>query len=231
MKKIIFTLALCLFTTILFAQEKNFIDQNYIEVTGTAQLEISPDEIYVKVVINESDNKKKLSLEEQEKQMFSALETIGIDLEKEVFVSDYVSNFSKAIFKKDIYTTKEFTILAHSGKTVAEIFIELEELGISNISIDRLEHSEIQKYRKQVKIEAVKAAKEKASAMCEAIDQNVGKAIYIQEIEYNYPRPMSEANFLMRANYISKDRQDKTSDLDFEKIKLDYKVLVRFIIE
>lgn len=40
--------------------EKNFIDQNYVEVTGTAELEIVPDEIYLRIVISEKDKGKKV---------------------------------------------------------------------------------------------------------------------------------------------------------------------------
>ena len=49
-----------LFSSIAFAQngEKNFIDQNYIEVTGKAELEIAPDRIYIQIRLNEKDLKK-----------------------------------------------------------------------------------------------------------------------------------------------------------------------------
>jgi hypothetical protein len=36
---------------------KNFIDENYIEVTGKAEMEITPDEIYLKIIVSEQDNK------------------------------------------------------------------------------------------------------------------------------------------------------------------------------
>lgn len=56
------TLVLCLFLSwgISRAQtgEKNFIDQNYIEVTGTAEMEIVPDEIYLKIVLSERIKEK-----------------------------------------------------------------------------------------------------------------------------------------------------------------------------
>ena len=48
---------------------KNFIDQPYIEVTGKAELEVVPDEIYLTIVIDEKDNKAKQSLEELEKSV------------------------------------------------------------------------------------------------------------------------------------------------------------------
>ena len=60
-----------LITSFSFSQigGKNFIDQPYIEVTGTIETEISPNEIYLNIVLNENNNKGKLSIEDQENQM------------------------------------------------------------------------------------------------------------------------------------------------------------------
>ena len=76
--------ALLLFSAnIVSAQEKNFIDTPYIEVTGKAEMEVVPDEIYVGITINEKDNKGKVSVDQQEQEMFKQLKEIGIDVEKE----------------------------------------------------------------------------------------------------------------------------------------------------
>ena len=60
-----------LLTTVLFlivlagqSQTKNFIDQPYIEVNGTADTAITPNEIYIKIIISEADTKNKISVEE-----------------------------------------------------------------------------------------------------------------------------------------------------------------------
>ena len=65
--------------------QKNFIDQNYIEVKGIAKLEIVPNEIYLTIHIDEKDTKNKESVEVLEKQMFSALKKAGVNLEKQVY--------------------------------------------------------------------------------------------------------------------------------------------------
>ena len=65
---------------------KNFIDQPFIEVRGLSEMEIIPDMIYLKVVINEQDTKGKVSLERQETQMMATLEKIGLDGEEFVFL-------------------------------------------------------------------------------------------------------------------------------------------------
>ena len=46
MKKLMIAAAALLLSAPLFAQEKNFIDQPYLEVNGRAEMEVAPDEIY-----------------------------------------------------------------------------------------------------------------------------------------------------------------------------------------
>ena len=132
--------------------EKNFIDQNYIEVTGKADMEVTPDEIYIKIFINEKDNKGKL-LSEIEQSMLNKLKELGYDLSKDLAIKDLISNFQYYWFiKADIILSKEYHLLTHDAKTAGKVFVELQKLGISNVSIDRVEHSKISEFKKEVKI-------------------------------------------------------------------------------
>lgn len=213
---------------------KNFIDQPYIEVTGKSEMEITPDLIYLKVIINEEDNKGKVSLENMEQEMMKTLKQIGVDTEKEVAIIDFASNFQSHILKKkDILTSKEYQVIVHNGNMAAKVYFELEKLDISNISVTKLDHSKMEDFRRQVKNEAVKAAKGKAVAMCDAIGEKAGKAIYIQEINRGYyPGKMR----IMESNTMIKVKGEgiskaKELDIEFQKLKLEYEVMARFIIE
>lgn len=77
-----------------YAQEtgKNFIDQNFIEVTGFAERQISPDRIYLHLLLNEKDFKGK-TLNEVEKTMITTLLEIGIDVSKNLAIKDFISKF------------------------------------------------------------------------------------------------------------------------------------------
>ena len=55
MKQLLLMLLIIPFVTNGQTGDKNFIDQNYIEVTGNSEMEISPDLIYIKILINEKD--------------------------------------------------------------------------------------------------------------------------------------------------------------------------------
>lgn len=212
---------------------KNFIDQPYIEVNGKAEMEIIPDLIYLKVVISEKDNKAKTALETLEHQMIESLKQIGLDIKKDVSIIDFTSNFKSYWHKKsDIYSSKEFEIIAHNGKTVGKIFTELEKLNISNISIVKLDHSKIEDYRQEVKIKAAKAAKTKASKLLEAVDQKIGKVLFIQENRNYYATRSNnmESNMVMK---VSSDSNFKANDIivEFQKLKLEYEIMARFAIE
>ena len=215
--------------------EKNFIDQNYIEVTGKAEMEIVPDLIYLKIVLSDKDNKNKQSLDGIEKSMTSKLIEIGVDISKDLSVKDLASNFKQYwISKTDVILTKEYQLIVHDTKILQKVFFEFQKLGISNVSIDKLDHSKIEQFRKEVKINAIKAAKDKADALVASINQTIGRAIYIQEIDYLNPYLSSAlqgraAGVNVRIRGVSSVASESSApEIEFEKINLQYNILVRF---
>jgi uncharacterized protein len=233
MKTYLITLMI-LISTFVYGQngEKNFIDQNYIEVTGTAEMKITPDEIFLKIIINEKDFKNK-TLVEMEKQMLDKLTEIGIDYKNDLSIKDIASNFKYyLILKTDILLVKEYQLLVRDAKTAGKVITELQKIGISNTNIDRIDNSKLQEYKKEIKINAVKAAQEKAKSMALAINQDIGKAIYIKELENNLIRQLEGkvAGIQIRglSNTVSSVSNFAEPEMEFEKIELFYSIIVRF---
>ena len=54
-------------------------DRPYIEVNGIAEKEVIPDMIYINIVIEERFSGGKVTIEDQEKQLKEALQSLGID--------------------------------------------------------------------------------------------------------------------------------------------------------
>lgn len=211
--------------------EKNFIDQNYIEVTAKAEMEVAPDQIFLKIQVDEKNFKGK-KLADIEASMLAKLKDLGIDTKKDLSVKDLVSNFrSYWILKSDIQLAKEYQLLVRDAKLAGKVFAELQTIGISGISIERVDNSKLLDYKKEVKVNAIKAAQDKAKALTAAIGQTVGKAIYIQEIDNGYYNPMEgrAAGLQVRGvNSLSSAYEASEPDIEFEKIKLEYSILVRF---
>lgn len=210
--------------------EKNFIDQNYIEVTGKAEMEIIPDVITIKILISEKDSKTKTPVAETEKLMAAKLKEMGIDIAKDLALKDLTSDFKYYfILKTDIVLSREYLLTVRDGKTAGRVFIELEKLGISNVSIEKLDHSKIEEFRRDVKVNAVKAAKEKAGFLTKSIDQVTGRAIYIQELDNRvYANQMSNFASLGGPGSMHRGVREQDVDINFERLHLEYAVLVRF---
>src|SRR5882724_4748018 len=89
--------------------EKNFIDLNYIEVTGKTEMQVTPDLIYLKIVLSEKDTKNRIPIAETEKKMSDKFQEIGIDLKKDLSVNDLLSSYKRKIISKyDIILSKEY---------------------------------------------------------------------------------------------------------------------------
>jgi len=204
--------------------EKNFIDQNYIEVTGTAEVNIVPNEIQITISVSEKDFKMKQSLAEYEKDIISRLKEIGIPVEKEFSVMDINSRLKSSLFKRtEVYSAKQYVLIVHNAETANKVFEVLDKIGIANMVITKFDHSEIEKYRHEIKIKAIKAAKAKASELAEAINQSIGRALYIVELNNSPWQPNPNSNTFMKEG-----SSDDNSGIDFQKIKLKSSYTVRF---
>jgi len=226
MKNIISLIAL-FFTLSVYSQncEKNYIDQNLIEVIGKAEIEVVPDLIFIKILINEKDTKNKIPVTELEIQMAEKLKSIGINIDQDLKVKDLSSNFkSYLLSKNEIFLSKEYQLVVHDALTTSKVFLELEKAGISNISIERLDHSKIEEYRKDVKIKAIKAAKEKAEFLAQAISQSIGRALLIQEQQNSFSNNYVANNAVFYEYSKSGFSSAGELEVDFEKIKLEYSI-------
>ena len=90
MKKIILALSASLCLVIANAQTDNIIKQRTINVTGTAELQITPDEIYVQVELREYNKKNgdKVDIETIRNQFLNAVKTMNI-ADTDVVVQGY----------------------------------------------------------------------------------------------------------------------------------------------
>lgn len=159
-------------TGLINAQETK---KNFIEVTGIAEMEVEPDEIIFNVGIK-GDNKTQLA--DNEKQLFEILKSNGIKNEDIKFKSMYQNIYSKTkIFTKNL----QFKVTKKTD--MANLFENLNQKWITSINIDEIRNTKIADYRKTVKINALKAAKEKADYLLESMAKKTGNPLEIVEIE------------------------------------------------
>jgi uncharacterized protein len=230
-------LAVLLMTALIaHAQNKNFIDLPYLETTAQVDTLVTPDRIYFDILISERDTKGKISVEELENKMEATLKNIGIDTEKDLVLSDLATNFSRYFLKsQDIIKAKIYSLLVRDAATAAKVIVSLEEIGVSNVSINRTESSRFDEIALAMKAVAIRKAKQNADIMAKELRQKLGPAIYISD------RSESDADAALRGHVagirlrgtgaVHRASPYEPADIEFDKIKIASFVEVRFKLE
>jgi uncharacterized protein YggE len=229
MKNITSILAILLITQVTLAQNgKNFIDQPYIEVNGFSETEIIPDEIYLRIELNENDKNGRRSIEQQENNMLAKLRQLGIDLDKDLSVLNFSGFFRKKFLaNNEVKKRKSYQLIVHDGKTMGEVFRTLDDLDVSNFYIMRTSHSKMEVLKQENKIEALLVAKQKASNYAQALEQDLGKAIFVSENQNSYntnPNVYREYS----KSYDAVAAVETIQNLSLKPIKLTSTILARF---
>ena len=215
-----------------WSQTKNFIDQPYLETSARVDTLVTPDRIFLQIRLQESDTKGKTSLEELEKRMGTRLRGLGIDLEKQLTVSDLSSDFGKYFLRRqDVLKEKVFELLVYDAPTAGRVLYELEGEGISNVRLDRTEYAQMDSLQELLKARAVRRAHRQGTVMVEAVGQSLGKALFISDTGFAVFNTMKERapGVVMAA-----DQSESTYvalPAGFDKIKAEAGVQVRFALE
>ncbi|WP_299758074.1 SIMPL domain-containing protein [uncultured Pontibacter sp.] len=236
MKKLILVIICALLQSLAgFGQAKNFVDQPFIETSASVDTLVTPDEIYLNVLINEKDTKGKSSVEELESRMVKTLQELGINTEKNLALNDLGSNFKKYFLKgQDVLKTKVYSLKVDNAQTAGMVILELEKIDVSNIHLDRTEFSGIDQLRLTLKSKAIAKAKKQAEYLVSPLNQKVGTAIFISDQsspDFSNQLQGRVAGIVVTGYGTSSKSEPKPADIQFEKIKVESSVNVKFKLE
>jgi len=207
-----------------------------ITVTGSAEMEIVPDEIYVMVDLKEYEKKGsgKVPIDKIRQDFLVAVRSLGLpDSAVSVAAYDGYNNpwLRKKNKKNELYASITYQVKLRNTTQIDQLVDKLDDKATNNFYIARTSHSKLAEFRKNLKMQAVKAAKEKAGYLAEAINEQIGVAVTINEPnEYFQPYYPPMAN--VRMQKVEMD-QMATSEpqADFKKMKLKYDVTVVFALK
>lgn len=208
-----------------------------ITVTGSAERDVVPDEIYVNVELKEYEKKgqPKVALDRIRRDFLGSVHAIGLP-DSAVTIASYDGNnynwYLRKRRKEELYAGVTYQVKLSSSRMLDELVARLDENATQNFYIARVDHSHLAEMRRELKIAAIKAAKEKARYLSEPIGEHIGEAVTIAEpVEYGWPQPMMmrTANVQMKAE--EGDAGGDVNQPDFRKIKLKYDVNVVFALK
>lgn len=203
----------------------------YIEVTGTAEVEIVPDKIHYILEISEyfaeefdghskpEEYRTKVPLAQIERVVRQTLADIGIPASsiRTQEVGDYWREHGQ-----EFLVSKRLDLTLQDFRQIEEIVKRIDTRGVRTMRIGELENKDMLEYHRQGKIEALKAAQRKATYLVEALGKRLGSVLRIVE----QPEPGGRLATMQSNVYAS----DTASFDEFRTIRKYYSMLVRFEI-
>ncbi|CCZ14134.1 uncharacterized protein BN679_01080 [Prevotella sp. CAG:487] len=205
-------------------------NERYIEVTGTSEMEIIPDKIHYLIEIREyfkeefdgkskpEEYRTKVPLSEIEQGLRGVLAEAGIP--KNAIRTQEIGDYWRQQ-GQDFLVSKKFDITLTDFNQINEIVKRIDTKGIHTMRIGELENNDMLAYHQKGKIEALKAARRKATYLVEALGKRLGEVIRIVEKDSSYASPFAQSNVMS---------SDAASFDNFRTIKKNYSMLVRFEI-
>ncbi len=228
MKKMILALAAVMMWAGANAQQQ-YQERDYVEINARAYREVAPDEIYLKIVLDQNDTKGKYTIDQLESQLYQALKKAGVDAEKELRVSDMDNELKSFLLKRNEGRISKEYILKVDNQHLMPVFRELDKVGIANVNVQKSRYSKTEEVYNELLGEAVAKAKTRAGIMAKAGGGTTGKMIFIQSYDNtaNYDAGMA-TNMVM---YKSRSMEmEAAPTFEFNKIRIEATVTVRFAL-
>ena len=238
--KTLFILIFLMSALVLTAQNSNQNDDinRTISVTGSASMNVMPDEIILSVSLEEyweeqflpnakkEDYKTKIAIDKIENIFFKKIDKIGISRDSILLVNtgrSWLWNSKSIVYKNYNISVSDF-------ETADEILYKLDFYGIETAQISELKNKDIPKYRKEVKKLAMLAAKNKAAYLLETIDEELGRVISIRERSYESSSSFYRPSRSAYSNVHMGSAGESENEDNFRAIPLRYEIEAVFEI-
>jgi uncharacterized protein len=211
-----------------------------ISVAGSAEMEVIPDQIFVHVTLNEYQKKgeDKKELETIKADFLNACKAANI-ADSNISIVSYTgyNNYYWLKRKKksmELNASIVYQVKFSTSNQMDNLIEKLDDEATQSFDIVNTSHSKMTEFRKQLKIGAVKAAKDKAIYLTDAIGEKLGGAITVKEPDetpdYSLQGSNMMANSQARFEYDKSDN-NKSVEVAFKKIKLRFTVDVVFALQ
>lgn len=238
MKKYLMTgLFSCILLAVMAQQSPN--QAKVIHVQAIAETEVTPDEIFVQIQLQEYEKKGagKKDINTIKNEFLSRMKKLGLT-EKEVTVQNY-SGYDGNYWlwhrrnkqkDPDMKASISYLVKLSSVQQLDEVVKNLDDEATENFYIQKVSHSKLEDYKKQLKTEALRNAKEKATYLAAAVGEEIAGVQQINEPVENMHIPMMHLS-KARNMEMASDASEPALNVDFKKIKLHFEAPVSFYLK
>lgn len=240
MKKI--TLITCVLILVCPIAAQNIDVSKYptIQVTGTAELFVVPDEVSFSLKVSKSDRSlatAKAQHDENIAKLIALSKRMGVD-PKDV-KTDFIAVSERYDRRRIAGSDDEFENV-FAGYTVSKTLVvklrdmskfeeflsEVVKIGVTELGRVSFQSSQLRKHKDQARAMAIRAAREKAEGIVKEIGQTIGKAVSIEEEDVERDRSMANIS----SNSISFDASSDGETFSAGTISVKAQVEVQFLL-
>lgn len=225
-------LFLIFMTSITLAQTSLIDNSRYIEVSGRAEMEITPNKIIIAAYLSERmEGKKKVNLSLIEEQFNEIVQRLGISKEK-ISLDNATGQYTRVRRRQSDVLASKTLFIEFNDVVLANSFLDaLKDVDIAN-NVRKKTHTDLARFRKETKIEAIKAARAKALYLADAAGGKIGKILRIVEPNENglsSVMPVSQSYMASNSFNFSAISEEATTE-KFSPIKMRYEMEVIYEI-
>jgi uncharacterized protein len=226
-------------------------DMPMITVTGTAEIQVVPDEVVFSLDVTKLDMDLQTAKSQAETTISKvreltrrfAVEPRNVKTDSISVERKYVSirdpknkiydedgdEIGKKIFKGyEVSTT--ITVRLTDISRFEEFFAESLKTGITEVNSVKFETSKLREHKDNARDLAMKAAKEKASAMAASVGQTIGKAVIISEAAASNRDYGLNANVTSNTVSLSRSVTENVATFAPGSISIEAQVTVSFLL-
>lgn len=206
----------------------------YIEIQARAEKEVVPDQIYVMIALFEiQDGRKSIKLAEQESKLKNIVKGLGLPLSN-LSLYNAQANYGNINMwgKKDVIDRKYYSLKVSNAETIGKLYEELNKIYINEAYIYKSEYSQKDSLLQDLRIEAMRKAKNQANVMTRAIGSKVGKPLIIREQQEYYPVAYENA-MMTKGLYETDDAvsSNMSESMEYKPLKISLSVYVKFALD
>ncbi|MDZ7606674.1 MAG: SIMPL domain-containing protein [Cyclobacteriaceae bacterium] len=206
-------------------------NSRYIDVTGSAEREIDPNQITVSIALKEyEENKSKVSIEALDKDFQSAVSKSRIQKDRISIAKLSINAITQKKRDREAFAEKVYLIRFSDSEDLMAFMKNLSGITIERFYIVELTHTDIVKYRLELKIQALKAAEYKAEQLLSAVGAKKGKPLIISELD-PIQNPWMPQDIYSNTMMSREMPVEEEGGFSIKKISLRYEIKALFEIE
>jgi len=206
----------------------------FITVIGSAEKEVTPDIIYLNISLKEyyldKDGKNKIFIEDLERNF----QRIALDngISSENIAIESISGFTHLTTRKktdSFLAGKTYKLKMNDLDKINNILDKLDPKAITSVYVSGYDFSQIEQVKKELRIQAMLNAKNKANYCLSAVNESLGSLLETEIDETSLNQPIGYASSLFKTSS-PVDNTSNSDSIDFKKIKLSATVHLKFQI-